>query len=70
MQKQLSNLMHVSFLIQSEGDVSAFSELEIAQAKHMYNYVFLHSQAFACSRKWLSVLWEAAYFDMLRTFRK
>ena len=66
----IARLQSISFAVQSEADLSAYSESEIEIAKQAYSFVVQQSDNFNCSLKWLAVLWEAAYADVWRRFAK
>jgi hypothetical protein len=61
----MRRLMLISFLLQGGKDVSIFSNEEIENAKIMYKYVNHYSGGFTCSYKYLTTLWQSAYFKIV-----
>jgi hypothetical protein len=60
----MRRLIEISFQIQAGKDISIYSETDIANAKLMYEYVYMMSNGFTCTRKYLETIWVSAYFKV------
>jgi len=60
----MERLIRISYLIEGNKDASSYSDIDLRNAKIMFEYVKKHSGNFTCTNKYLYTLWQAAYFKI------